>query len=317
MIASFGQPDHRQGRAHATLRTPNDYTPALGLSRLRVLAGSPPGPWDLSPIVYALDRAQAEGYDRMVDKYFGEWVPYSGTSAAILGCILLAIAAVLVFLGFKLKEPLGVKAPGRAVAGVMIAVWILSILTFLINVVVYSILMGQAKFTGTVPPNPITKFTLLFALLSFLMIFFINRKRGWKIALLSAALAAMAGPMIFELPFDLIVMSRTYPPIPPDPRVLRALFFFPLFLVELTTISLMFLSPLFQVTKYTLYCLAGMFFVFAVWGFLSFSFAYTTGFLVLNVAAKAIAFATVVTLFLPQRIVPTRSPDPLAGVPAN
>jgi hypothetical protein len=65
--------------------------------------------------------------------------------------------------------------------------------------------------------------------------------------------------------------------------------------------SLLFFSPLFHVTKDTLYCLAGMFFVFAIWGFLSFSFAYTTEFLILNVAAKAMAFVTVVTLFLPGR----------------
>ncbi len=45
-----------------------------------------------------------------------------------------------------------------------------------------------------------------------------------------------------------------------------------------------------------------MFFVFAIWGFLSFSFAYTTEFLILNVAAKAMAFVTVVTLFLPEKI---------------
>jgi hypothetical protein len=211
------------------------------------------------------------------------------------------IAGVFTLFGFKLENSLRVKMPGKAIAGVLVAVWILSILTFFVNVGVYSLLMNQAKFTGTIPNNPITKFTLSFAFLSFLMIFFINRKKGKKVAFLSAVLAAMAGPMIFELPFDLIVMGRTYPPIPPDPTVLRALFFFPLFLIELTTISLLFFSPLFKVTKYTLYCLAGMFFVFAIWGFLSFSFAYTTKFLILNVAAKALAFVTVATLFLPEK----------------
>lgn len=236
-----------------------------------------------------------------MEKYYGEWIPYSGSSAIILGTILLAITAILVLLGFKAKESLRVRAPGRAVTGVMIAVWLLSILTFLVNLVVYTVLLQQAKLTGTVPENPITKFTLSFALLSFLVVFFINRKKGWKVAFLSAVLAAMAGPMIFELPFDLIVMGRTYPPIPPDPTVLRALFFFPLFMIELTTMSLLFCSPLFRVTKYTLYCLAGMFLIFAIWGFLSFSFAYTTEFLILNVAAKAMAFVTVVTPFLPER----------------
>jgi hypothetical protein len=236
-----------------------------------------------------------------MEKYFGEWVPYSGNSAIILGVVLLVIAGAFTLFGIKLGNSLRVKMPGKAMAGVLVAVWILSILTFLINVDVYLMLLQQAKFTGTIPNNPITKFTLSFAFLSFLMIFFINRKKGGKVAFWSAAVAAMAGPIIFELPFDLIVMGRTYPPIPPDPAVLRALFFFPLFLVELTTMSLPFFSPLFKVTKYTLYSLAGMFLVFAIWGFLSFSFAYTTEFFILNIAAKALAFVTVVTLFLPEK----------------
>lgn len=236
-----------------------------------------------------------------MEKYFGEWVPYSGNSTIILGAALLVIAGVFTLLGFKLKEPLTVRMPGKAIAGLLVSVWILSILTFFVNVGVYLLLWRQAKFTGSIPSNPITKFTLSFAFLSFLMIFFINRKKGGKVALWSAVVAAMAGPMIFELPFDIMVMGRTYPPVPPDPAVLRALFFLPLFLIELTTISLLFFSPLFRVTKHTLYGLAGMFFVFAIWGFLSLSFAYTTEFLILNIAAKAMAFVAVVTLFLPEK----------------
>jgi hypothetical protein len=248
-----------------------------------------------------------------MEKYFGEWVPYSGNSAIILGVVLLVIAGVFTLSGFKLKKPLRVKMPGKAMTGMLVAVWFLSILTFLVNVGIYSLLLNQAKFTGTIPNNPITKFTVSFAFLSFLIIFQINMKEGVKVAFLSAAFAAMAGPMVFELPFDLMVMGRTYPPIPPDPTVLRLLFFLPLFIVELTTISLMFFSPLFKVTKSTLYSLAGMFLVFAIWGFLSFSFAYTTEFLVLNVAAKALAFITVVTLFLPQKIIDTKPQAELSG----
>jgi hypothetical protein len=85
-----------------------------------------------------------------------------------------------------------------------------------------------------------------------------------------------------------------------------------LFLTELTTISLLFFSPLFKVTKSTFYSLAGMFLVFAIWGFLSFSFAYTTEFLVLNVAAKALAFVTIVTPFLPQAMMDSQQPVALA-----
>ncbi len=48
-----------------------------------------------------------------MDKYFGEWIPYSGSSAVILGSILLAIAAILAFLGFKVRKPLRVKPTGH------------------------------------------------------------------------------------------------------------------------------------------------------------------------------------------------------------
>ncbi len=243
-----------------------------------------------------------------MEKYFGEWVPYSGNSAIILGVVLLVITGVFTVLGFQLKKPLRVKMPGKAVTGMLVAVWLLSILTFLVNGGIYALLMSQAKFTGTVPDNPITKFTFSFAFLSFLIIFQMNINQGVKVAFWSAVFAAMAGPMVFELPFDLIVMGRTYPPIPPEPAALRALFFFPLFMIELTTITLLFLSPVFKVTKFTLYSLAGMFLVFAIWGFLSFSFAYTTEFLILNVVSKALAFVTVVTLFLPQDLPESQQP---------
>jgi hypothetical protein len=236
-----------------------------------------------------------------MEKYYGEWIPYTGNSGIILGGVLLVIAGVFTVFGFMLKKPLRVKIPGKAMTGMLVAVWFLSILTFLVNLGIYGYLLNQAKIPGTLPNNPITKFTLSFAFLSFAITFFINVEKGQKVAFLSGVLAAMAGPMVFELPFDLIVMGRTYPPIPPDPSLLRALFFFPLFIIELTTMSLMFFSPLFRVSKYTLYSLAGLFLVFAIWGFLSFSFAYITEFLIINVIAKALAFVTVVTLFLPER----------------
>jgi phosphoglycerol transferase MdoB-like AlkP superfamily enzyme len=76
-----------------------------------------------------------------MEKYFGEGVPYSGNSAVILGVVLLIIAGVFALFGFKIENSLRVKRPGKAIAGVLVAVWILSILTFLVNVGVYSILL--------------------------------------------------------------------------------------------------------------------------------------------------------------------------------
>jgi len=117
-----------------------------------------------------------------MEKYFGEWVPYSGNSAIILGVVLLMIAAVFTFFGLKLKNSLQVKMPGKAVGGVLVAVWLLSILTWLVNIGVYTILLQQANVTGTIPNNPITKFTLSFAFVSFVIIFQSNVKKRVKAA---------------------------------------------------------------------------------------------------------------------------------------
>jgi hypothetical protein len=244
-----------------------------------------------------------------MDKYFGEWVPYSGNSAIILGAILFVIAGVFILSGFKLKNLLQVKIPGKAMTGMLVAFWILAINTFLTNASVYAIQMQQVKLIGTQPANPITIVTLVFAVISFMVIFIVNIETGTKVAFWSAVAGAMAGPMIFELPFDLIVISRSYPSIPPNPDLFRGLYFIPLFSLELITISFLFLSPLMKLSKQTLFSLGGMFLVFAIWGFLSFSFPYTTEFIVLNVVSKALAFVTVVTLFLPQKMMDSKQPN--------
>jgi hypothetical protein len=41
-----------------------------------------------------------------MEKYYGEWVPYSGNSAILLGVVLLVIAGVFTLFGLKLKTPL-------------------------------------------------------------------------------------------------------------------------------------------------------------------------------------------------------------------
>jgi hypothetical protein len=49
-----------------------------------------------------------------------------------------------------------------------------------------------------------------------------SRRWGWKVALASTVVGTAAAPMIFELPFDLIVMARTNPPIPIHPYIYTA-----------------------------------------------------------------------------------------------
>jgi hypothetical protein len=111
----------------------------------------------------------------------------------------------------------------------------------------------------------------------------------------------VAAPMIFELPFDLIVMGRIYPPPPPPTTQFTLLYFLPLFLVEISSFSLLTLSPLTKMSKYTLFSLAAMFFVFAVWALFGFSYpSYPIPF-ALNAVSKTLSFVAAVTLFLPQK----------------
>lgn len=110
----------------------------------------------------------------------------------------------------------------------------------------------------------------------------------------------MAAPMIFEMPFDLIVLGRTYPPLSPDPALYRAVFFVPLFLLELSTIALLTLAPMVRLTSAAFYGFALMLVVFGIWAAaVGFSYPSTAAPITLNIVAKLLAFATTLTLFFP------------------
>jgi hypothetical protein len=118
----------------------------------------------------------------------------------------------------------------------------------------------------------------------------------------------MAAPMIFEISFDPIVMTRTYPPILPDPALYRAVFFAPLFLVEITTLLLLRLSPMVRLTRATFFSYALMLGVFAVWALSGFGYPSAPLPTTLNIASKILAFVTALTLFLPRRPAPEQAP---------
>ena len=105
--------------------------------------------------------------------------------------------------------------------------------------------------------------------------------------------------MIFELPFDLIIMARTYPVV--DPSLFRVLLFGPLILVAITTLALLSLPPGVQLRRATLWCLAGMLTVFAVWSLFGFRYPSAPGPITLNALSKILALVTALTLFLPER----------------
>ena len=221
-----------------------------------------------------------------------------GSAAILLAIALLAIGVLLTYFVSRLRGALGVTKPGKAVSGFLILIWGLSLITFLVALVTYGLQLYQKHMLSATPTSPITPVTEISGVATFIVIAYLARGGGLGVVLGSALVGTMAAPMIFELPFDLIVMNRTYPPIPPAPALFRLLFFLPLFLVEISTFSLLTISPLTKVSKYTLFSLAGMFFVFAVWALFGFSYPSNPISLTLNDTSKILSFATAITLFL-------------------
>jgi hypothetical protein len=82
----------------------------------------------------------------------------------------------------------------------------------------------------------------------------------------------------------------------------------PLFLIEITTLLLLRLSPMVRLTGATFFSFALMLGVFAVWALSGFGYPSAPLPTALNMASKVLAFVTVLTLFVPQRPAPEASP---------
>jgi uncharacterized protein YhhL (DUF1145 family) len=90
----------------------------------------------------------------------------------------------------------------------------------------------------------------------------------------------------------------------------RALFFVPLFMIEITTLLLLRLSPMVRLTRATFYSFALMLAVWAAWALAGFGYPSAPLPYALNVASKILAFVTALTLFLPYRPAPDQAPQP-------
>ncbi len=243
----------------------------------------------------------------------GTWSPYTGSSAIILAVVLFIITGVLAYVGTRIHEPVGVKRPGWAAGILIVGIWCVSLVTIAINVGAYAqawTVQYSQQYGGSLKAatNPISPITDLSVLITFIVIIFIAQAHGLKLAFGSAVIGALAAPWIFELPFDLIIMSRLY--YVPKPAVLYTLvYFLPLFLVELSTFALLTFSPLLHISKYTLFALAGMFLVFAIWAAFGFAEPAHPLFIVFNGVSKLLSFVAAITLFYP----PEGLPQPAAA----
>ena len=229
------------------------------------------------------------------------WLSYSGAARADLAIILVAVAAVVVYAGARLHRPILLPKPSVQVKVIISAGLGLAIVAFLVCATEYVGGLRRHNLLHILPkdPSPIAPVTALCAVAIFVAICWLTRSQEPSVRVVSGLIGAMAAPMIFEFPFDLIVMTRVYPPIPPDPSLYRVLFFAPLFLIEFLTLSLLSFVPTVRLTRPTFFCFALILLVFAAWALAGFGFPASPGSYAFNVVSKIIAFVTALTLFIP------------------
>jgi hypothetical protein len=167
---------------------------------------------------------------------------------------------------------------------------------------------GRVRATG---PGPIAPATYTAVAVTFVVIIALGRAYDWPVRLGGAAIGALAAPMIFEFPFDFIVMTQ----ITGLSAAHLVLLFVPLFLIEIITLTLLAASPRVRLRRSTFFCFASILVVFAIWALYGFGYPNTSLFYSLNVVSKLLAFATGLTLFLPQRARAAAAPPAETNVP--
>jgi len=230
--------------------------------------------------------------------HYETWVSYSGSARIWLAVGLLAAGGAIAYTGTRLPLPVRATRPGKAATSALLWAWAASIVALLACADIYYRRYLDAyhlTFKQAVPPERVFPVTLAAAVVVLIVVAMRSPDESRPA---NAVIAAITGPVIFELPFDLIVLTRIYPPVPPDPALYRALIFAPLFLVEITTLLLLRLSPMVRLTRATFFFFALMLGVWAVWALTGFGYPSAPAPYALNVVSKLLAFATALTLFL-------------------
>lgn len=219
----------------------------------------------------------------------GGWKPYTFPGSVILFFILLIVAGELIFLGRRLRNRIPVPHPGRVLKIVIIAIWAVLMLFYLSRVIPAFFTTHSVSNIGLGPIFPIT---FGCAVVTFIYVAYITRRDGIMAALRNGFVAFAAGPMIFEFPFDMIVIPQIK-----APAAFLIAYFGILDVSVLFTLALLMLLKRIYVTKMSIYTLGAMFIVFAVWALFGFAYPANPISFTLNTISKVLGFVTVVTLF--------------------
>jgi hypothetical protein len=213
--------------------------------------------------------------------------------------VLLVLAGLILGLGSRIRRPRRIPQARRGpVIAALVVSWVVALAAFIAGFVVYARQEIHDYPRMTAPPTPVLPVTLAAAVVTAILIGMrtTGTSRG---RLANAVIGAAVAPMLFELPFDVIVMNRTYPPVAPHPTLYRLVFFGPLLLVELTTIALLSLTPGAVLSRVAVNTFAVMVIVFAGWALAGFAFPSTPVSFTFNASSKLLAFLAMLGLFFP------------------
>src|SRR5215469_10295625 len=140
---------------------------------------------------------------------YGTWVSYGGAARLVLAIVLLATAAGVAYAAARLPLPVRPARLSAAVRTVMLVTWLFAIVLLLAGAAA-DVRQALHEHLLHAPADPITPVTFIGVGVIFVIILIAGSTYGVRVALASAVIGAMAAPMIFEFPFDLIVMARTY-----------------------------------------------------------------------------------------------------------
>ncbi|HXQ93260.1 MAG TPA: hypothetical protein VN739_09675 [Nitrososphaerales archaeon] len=216
------------------------------------------------------------------------WSPYEGSGALLLSLVLAIIGLALILLGRRVTKEFKLPRLGKILGVIVVIIWIFSILIFL------RINRDFARYTGSAGNlGPIFPITIITAVCTFALVAYVSRRDGIRAALGRGFLAFIAGPMVFEFPFLLIVIPRVSAPLVP-----ALIFLIPLFTIIFTTLSMLLFSRKVAITRYSIYFFGAMILVFAVWALDGYSYPSNSTSFLLNAISKVLGFAAVSTLFV-------------------
>ena len=236
---------------------------------------------------------------------YATWASYGGDARTWLALGLLAAAVAAALAGIRLPLPVQFNQPGPDGRTAMIVAWGISLTALLVGAAIYFRQSIHAVRAGGLSA-PTLRLTILPVTLTAAVVLFIfiiaRRSPDLRTRLASAAIGAMAAPMIFELPFDPLVIFRIHSVLT-GPHV-WGLVYPPLLLTELTTLLLLRLSPMVRLTRATFFAFALMLGVWAAWALAGFGYPSAPLPIALNVASKLLAFVAAFTLFPPSATFP-------------